>query len=341
MDDGGSGTTYGVDGTLRFLRNYRFEWQALGSHTEEPVSARMSDDINGQLVYPTFDHGKHTAAFDGESFSGAAFYGGFRRDGKVWNAEALYHQYSPDFRADNGFVTQNNIRQANIWTGLDFRPKKNFFTLVTPNVSLGRVWNFDNIRKDEWVRPELYAQFKGQSEAWISYLWSREQFHGKVFPGIKRFATYGSTRFSNPVAISYQVQIGRFIARNIADPVLGKGATAEVWGTFKPVQRLAIEPDINYSVLHHPDDDSRIFEGTIFRVRGQYQFTRELFLRLITQYDEFDGSLEIDPLVSYKLNPFTVAYLGSTHDYNDGAPDEGFMPTQRQFFAKLQYLFKT
>src|SRR5262245_23904344 len=92
MDDGGSGTTYGVDGTLRFLRNYRFEWQALGSHTNEPVSVRMSDDINGQLVYPTFDHGKHTAAFDGETYSGAAYYGGFRRDGKVWNAEALYHQ---------------------------------------------------------------------------------------------------------------------------------------------------------------------------------------------------------------------------------------------------------
>src|SRR5262249_53327486 len=55
LDGGGAGTTYGADGTLRFLRNYRFDWQALGSHTEEPVDAALSADINSQLLNTTFD----------------------------------------------------------------------------------------------------------------------------------------------------------------------------------------------------------------------------------------------------------------------------------------------
>ena len=342
LDGGGSGTVFGGDGTFRLLKNYRLEWQALASHTQEPNDPALSADIEGQLLYPAFDNGRHTAAFDGERFNGHALYAGLKRDGRVWNVDTKFSQYSPNFRADNGFVYQNDIRKADMWTGFDLRPSgKGFFTLVTPNVSVARVWNFDGTRKDEWVRPELYAQFKGQGEGWIAYLWSREQFHQRVFPGIHRYAMYMSTRAWKPVTLSYQFQVGRFIARNISEPVLGRGATAEVWGTFKPFQRLALEPDIHYAVLHHPVDDSRIFEGTIFRLRSQFQFTRELFLRVITQYNEFSDELEVDPLLSYKVNPFTVAYLGSTHNYLDGVGDRGFLSTQRQLFAKLQYLFKT
>src|SRR5262249_22627002 len=124
-------------------------------------------------------------------------------------------------------------------------------------------------------------------------------------------------------------------------PVLGRGGTLELWATLKPMQRLVLEPHLFYAVLHRPDGGPRIFEGNIPRLRGQFQFSRELFLRLVAQYNSFGQTLEIDPLLSYKVNPFTVAYLGSTHQYQDVAGPTGFSATQRQFFAKLQYLFRT
>ncbi len=53
---------------------------------------------------------------------------------------------------------------------------------------------------------------------------------------------------------------------------------------------------------------------------------------------------DIDPLVTYRINPFSVFYIGSTHDYhdlkNDPAASSKWGMTERHFFMKLQYLFQ-
>jgi hypothetical protein len=307
----------------------------------------------------TFDRGDHTAAFNGESFSGDAFYASLERDNPQWEFDLDYWQYSPTFRADNGFVTQNDSRRGIGWTGYWFRPQRGLVEEFLPNVGFGRIWNYEDVRKDEWLRPELFFTFKGQTQAWIAHLWSREQFRGVVFPDIRRGAVWVNSNFSDPVKLGLTVEYGRFIARNLDPaPVLGRGATVETWGTFKPVQRLVIEPSFIYSTLRAPDDGARIFDAYIARARSQYQFTRELFLRLVVQYTDRNRrtdlavprtrrkALEIDPLLSYKVNPFTVAYLGSTHDYLDDAVTVdadghgGFAGTSRQYFFKLQYLVR-
>jgi hypothetical protein len=78
------------------------------------------------------------------------------------------------------------------------------------------------------------------------------------------------------------------------------------------------------------------------------QFTRELFARVILQWDDFGGQFSFEPLLTYRLNPFTVFYLGATSDYTDfGRRDDLDLPTQagltqtsRQFFLKFSYLLR-
>jgi hypothetical protein len=53
----------------------------------------------------------------------------------------------------------------------------------------------------------------------------------------------------------------------------------------------------------------------------------------------------VNPLVSYKLNPFTVFFLGSSHTFlqsEPGAPgsDGVYRQTERTYFIKLQYLIR-
>lgn len=72
-----------------------------------------------------------------------------------------------------------------------------------------------------------------------------------------------------------------------------------------------------------------------------YQFSPELYIRLITQYDSFDKSVEFFPLLSYKLNPFTIFYIGSTQSLSDFGDPFGMRQTARQFFVKLQYLWRS
>ncbi len=60
----------------------------------------------------------------------------------------------------------------------------------------------------------------------------------------------------------------------------------------------------------------------------------------MVQYDEFSGALSIEPLLTYRLNPFSMFYIGSNQAFRDyGAPD-GMTHTSRQYFAKFQYLFR-
>ncbi|HUG28699.1 MAG TPA: hypothetical protein VMK53_10435, partial [Gemmatimonadales bacterium] len=70
------------------------------------------------------------------------------------------------------------------------------------------------------------------------------------------------------------------------------------------------------------------------------QFTRELFLRLIVQYNDFGQQLSIEPLVTYRASPFTMVYLGSTRGYTDLDDDQRWTRTSTQYFTKVQYLLR-
>ena len=50
--------------------------------------------------------------------------------------------------------------------------------------------------------------------------------------------------------------------------------------------------------------------------------------------------MTVDPLLSYKLNPFSVAFIGSSHAYQDLEGKRGYQMQARQIFLKIQYLFQ-
>ncbi len=69
-------------------------------------------------------------------------------------------------------------------------------------------------------------------------------------------------------------------------------------------------------------------------------------MRLVVQYNDFSERLNIEPLLTYKINPFTKFYIGLTsgHRYFDSQNyselgNSEWSLDSRQFFTKLQYLF--
>ncbi|MGB5138174.1 MAG: DUF5916 domain-containing protein, partial [Candidatus Zixiibacteriota bacterium] len=305
LDDAGSGSAFGADFSLRLDKNYRIGAQFLASHTKE-----LSDlNLNGDST--TFDRGRHTVAFDGEKYWGSSIYAAVLREARLWNFELEFIQASPTFRADNGFVFRNNQREGGFWTGLFFRPKSKVFIEVSPTLSIGRIWNFSGARKDEWFSPELSLLLPLQTQVQLGWLYSRETFQGQFFPGIRHYRVYVDSRFSDPVSLGGQVKRIKYIARQIKTPVLGEGWEFEAFSTIKLLQRLIIRPEYSYSELNYPNDGGKIYSGYILRTQLNYQFSREWFLRLIVQYDNFERVMALEPLLSYKLNPFSIFYLGS------------------------------
>jgi hypothetical protein len=112
-------------------------------------------------------------------------------------------------------------------------------------------------------------------------------------------------------------------------------------------RHLLIAPSIENTGSREPDSDGFFLCGYIARTRLSYQLTRELSLRLVTEYDDIDRQWNIDPLVTYRRNPSSTFYLRATYDYDrfeDCGPNEDRSITclpERQFFMKIQYLFQT
>jgi hypothetical protein len=68
---------------------------------------------------------------------------------------------SPTFRADNGFEPQNNQRMgsADVNGIIRFDDSK-IMEYIQGELEVARKWNFDGVRKDEWVSPNLMLQFR-------------------------------------------------------------------------------------------------------------------------------------------------------------------------------------
>ena len=335
FDNGGAGTVVGGDGSVRFSKNYRLNMGAFASRTVEPTDTALS-----QGVYPTtFERGRHTSAFDGESYWGHALFAAVDHDAKVWNFNLNYTGLSPTFRVDNGYLDRNDRQTVDFWNRLDFRPNTRVVDEFSIYLESARVWNYSGQRKDEWLVPELSVLFKRQTQVTFNYLWSRETYQKVYFPGIRRFLLAVESNFSNPISVSFNLSQGRFVARRVDPPVLGRGTNYSVSATLRLWQRLIVVPQLDYSKLAYPDG-SKIYSGFVSRTRINYQFNREWFLRLVVQYDDFDRNLSIEPLLSYKLNPFTIFYLGSSHGLQEPGGDGDWTSTGHQYFLKLQYLLR-
>lgn len=355
IDGGGSGTVFGADGRLWFLKNYNLTFQVLGSRTAEINDTSLASGVNGE----TFDREKYTAALDGEKYNGHAAYVALNRSGRHWDANTEYIAFSPTFRTDNGFTTHNDYRTVYGWTGVSFIPDREWLTEYQISSEYGRSWNFNEPFKnvnDEWVRGGLYLMTKGQTSVNFGYVNSRELFRGIIFEGISVADIDIDTRFSGTITGGVGYSFGRTIWRTFSHtPVLGNKRDLEFYLNLKPTQRLYVESILEFSrldypdsyVRDHPEQDKKIYSGYILITRVNYQFTRRLFLRVFAQYDNFGDVLDVEPLLTYRLNPFTIFYIGARSNYDylraedySGLDNSQWKLSSRQIFAKFQYLFQ-
>ncbi len=335
QDNGGSGTTGGADGRFRFGK-YSVEYQALASYTREPDDTTLTEGVNDLI----FGDG-HTAAFDGESYWGHAGYVSLERDARTWFFDIEYFVSSPTFRADLGFERRNDFQHFNMVQGLVFYPDSRFVDQVIPVFFIARDWTFDGDPRDRTVALNLEVAWKGDTRTVIEHSRWWERFRDVEFDDMYNWFFFVNSGFSELFRPGFWVQHGRRIARFQDPPVQGKGTDAEVWFDLKPLTQWVISPELQYSKLDDLETGEEFFSGYILRLRTTFQFTREFFLRLVVQYDDFDKGLSIEPLLTYRLNAFSMFYIGSTAAYRDYPSPDGLTQTSRQFFAKFQYLFRT
>ncbi len=338
--DGGYGFVAGIDGDIRLSQNYSIVGQLLTSHTKEPDDSTLTAGLEDVL----FDDGKYTAAFDGESYSGGAFITQFRRRARDWDFTIDYNQVAPSYRTETGYDPWNDYRNLSIYSSYTFYMDDGPFERIVPQVYTDGRWNFDSVNKWKRINFSIFNRLRfAQTYFWGSFGTGSEFWAGTDYDDLWEFGIDMGGRPSD--RLGYDLSFSR--ERNVARWVLAKGEETELYAglNLKPLDRLVIEPNISYSKSTDVSTGEELYSGYITRTRFQFQANRELSIRFVIQYNDFSERWEFDPLLTYRIGSFSVFYVGSTYDYDKLTivPEDrpNWELTKRQFFMKLQYMFRT
>lgn len=348
----------GIDGRLKFGRNWTSVFQGVVSSTQFGSFYQAGPAYKANLQYAS-DHLAYTA---------------------------IYTDYSPGFTTQTGFVNRVDIREIYQNLSYQYRPKTGFLLAATGGMEVDPVWAHDGTRLDTYYRPSLQLDLKRQSFLNIfPYVEYRERLRPSDFPGLlinnqdyhEHYSSIsGGTNPLSQIGLSVYydwgnrinfvpapVPAGQPICNSpLCAPYIARWDQAISSLTLKPVRSLKIENSYLFSRLRAKDSASAIYNNHILRSKWNWQFTRELSLRVILQYSSTlanpgltslstDKTFNTDFLITYLLHPGTAVYVG--YNSNLANPGLGLDPTtqqaaylnrftndSRQFFVKVSYLFR-
>lgn len=324
----------GFDWSLFFHNHYTFDGQFLLSNTRELNDTGLVNDPS------FFGNTRFTKAFDGQEYNGTGFESDFKIDFNNYDFKLNYTDFSPTFQAQDGYVFQNDQRFVTMDNTLHFYPNTHLVDNWGFDMVSALQFDYEGARKQRFVVPDLFINLKSQTGIYVNYLLVNDELYQSVnFAGVHRWQFGIQTSPSSSLTFGFDASTGRYIYRN-DPPAIGRGYNVSAEMILKPTNRLSFTIDYSRSGLSNIVGGELLFDGYISRVDAIYQFSNRIFVRLIGQYDQFQKQLEIDPLFSYKLNAFTIFYAGSTHSADNYGEPYGFVQTGRQFFVKLQYLWR-
>lgn len=364
LESGGYGTILSADAAIRLSQTYAVDGQFLRSFTGEPDKAGGSASVEGVLI----DNGRHTAVFDGESFSGNAFITRLNRNARVWGFQMTYSQVDPTYRTLTGYDPWVNYRDVHTFNRIRFNPTSGLFTRIEPQLYVNARWRHDGVLRWEnqhltthfflrWAQSRVTVIGYRGSSNWTSSLTGKMVAYDDLYGlELQLVGRPGST-----LGYAITLERDRSVARHAE--ATGDQNSVRTSVTFKPWDRLLIEPHLAHVRSTHVETGQELFRQLILRGRLQYQVSPRLSVRLVVQYNDAKASIlvgerenvrqyyawerrswDIDPLITYRINSFSVLYAGSAHDYLHYADSDVFHEqwrlSSRQYFVKLQYLFQ-
>jgi hypothetical protein len=367
LNDGGSGSLFGADGSIQLTKGLKLDFQGLVTRTVEADNDYLNDQytwldslttdtlilndpaIDDTVKFDTirFADNEHTIRLDGEKYWGNAFFGMLSQETGNFYADISYLVRSPTYRADNGFQPANNHKSIQSITMYHFRFDEGLMERLTPSIYFGYKWNFAGETKNKFVECGLEGNMRSAQTGFHAlYRREMERYDGIDFDDIWLIHNCVHSSPSEAFAISGSINYRHNIARSFNS--MGREITLSAGCDIKPIDRLLLENSVIYVKSNELETDDELYKGYIVWTRLSLQLTRELSLRVVGEYDDFERQWNLDPLFTYRLNPFSIFYIGSTMNFKQCTSSNEFDGTMctstrlgaRQFFMKLQYLFQ-
>ena len=362
-----------LDARFKLSKNWVSDFQAAHSWTRQVAGQQLCQEF----VTP--------AAGSASSSQGTALYADLSYTGRHFVMYHVYSDYSPGFCTELGFVPRVDIRQETSAVAYYWRPAHSKIVDFGPSASESVDWDHNGVLQDwaaavgfqiDWTRQTTFIVSRGEAYELFANIPFRK--HSTAFQFSS--APYKWLSFTG----RYTTGTGEnfFPAAGLA-PFLGNVNRVNFGFTVRPSARFRIDETAIYYRLGTRngstpatfDAGHPVFNNYLLRTKFNYQFTRELSLRMIMDYDatlannqlldlqrnlgSFDGgpvqpskNFVPDFLLTYLVHPGTALYIGYNNSFNNLRLDETVSPAQvllqrsptnmtgRLFFVKLSYLFR-
>ncbi|MCX6579308.1 MAG: DUF5916 domain-containing protein [Candidatus Aminicenantes bacterium] len=318
----------GVDGLVRIGRSDSIRFQVLGSSTLYPATSARKFLQKEQRM------------------SGYAMNFSLRRDARTYGWNLSYENFSPDFRADLGFIPRVNYWKGFVSGNYSYWGGANSFF---PHIGFGGdLFQVKDHRGHLLEREvEMWVDFEMPLQSIISLYAGKQKKIYNYVPFNQDFLhLYCRVRPSGNINLACYLDI-----KDDIDYAHTR------WGKY-----FCIEPQVNYNIGKHLQaslsysysyldvEQGRLFRTHLAQGKLLYHFSRWAFLRGIIQYTDVSRDITLyrspeNPenrrlfmqfLFSYKLNPRTVLFLGYSDIY-DGLLDVPLKQTNRTLFLKIGY----
>jgi hypothetical protein len=347
--DGEFNRVGGVDSRLKFNPNWTGLFQAVASSTR---------------------------LFDGTYRAGPAYRAETTYSESNLNYDFTYNDFSPGFVSDSGFVNRVDLRQISQNLDYRFHPERGPVTAWGPTLFTYQDWAHDGTRLDTYYNPIFSVALRGQTFAYIyPYTAFHERLRPSDFPALSQNQDFSEhftafslgTAYFRKFTMQGYYQFGdqlNFVAADFV-PVLGRSDSANVLVSIRPINALKIDNTYLFDRIRDRVSDSAVFNNHIIRSKWNWQFNRQLSLRLILQYTANLTNRDLtflpttkqfnaDFLVTYLVHPGTAIYVGYNSDVQNldrnlaADPISGgiattrnsFINDSRQLFVKVSYLFR-
>jgi len=218
-----------------------------------------------------------------------------------------------------------------------FLPQNDYIISIRPSFEYRRIYDFNNTLTDEdfqfsgfitgWRQSHISATFSSELERYEGINFRKKAFRAS-FSSEPFSWLSGNVRFSFGDAIYYD-----------ENPYLGYKTSLEFRITLKPFTNLRLFYNFENDEFYKEKGGEKEYEINIITQRINYQLSRSLSLRLITDYNDYSGKLYNSILLSYEYRPGTVFYLGV--DDNQEKGDSGiFRREGRYYFIKFSYWWR-
>ncbi len=406
---GESNRVGGVDTRLKFGSNWTLDGQAVESSSKLlALDPNVSFFGTCEASLFPFSAGNLNRAGNHNYYAGPASKLELQRNGLHFSYDGIYDDISPGFVTVPGFVNRVDIRGLYQTVDYRFRPKKGWIVDWGPSLVQRYVFDHEGNRLDTDYYPYLAIQGRGQTFIYLSpYEELRERLRPQDFafinpglPGINQNQDYHEHDTTATVATSYFPKVtiaakyswgdgANFVPSSLLIPqqLLSRLDQGTASLTFRPIKPLKIENSYLFERLRATDGTylfavnqlkqlgipgvigRGIFDDHIIRSKWNWQFTPQLSLRVILQYNALlantpgnlafpytflptEKQFNADFLITYLIHPGTAIYVGYNSDLQnlDHAlaldplaglfTSKGYINDSRQFFVKVSYQFR-